>query len=330
MFTIDDARNIVIKIKQLEGVSVNTIHNYEKLFNDFDRYFGEKTDISSLTREDARNFIYWQLNEKVQFLKHKHRKNKPKGVSASSANNYINYAKASFTVLCNEEIVEENIFLDVNRIKEKEKKVETLAIPEINKLLRSLNKGLYSEFRLYTLILTCLDSFGRINEILSLRIDDIDLEAQAITFSNTKNGKLRIVPVSKKTCKTLEELIKENEDFESEYVFLTNHGKQLSPDTARKHLRDVTKRIGLSHITGFHIFRHTASEMFLRGNHNGLGGGSMRVLQKILGHSDLSVTSIYAHVLDSTLKQQHEQFSPLNLIEEKEKRKTRTRRGIVK
>ncbi|MEX3711229.1 tyrosine-type recombinase/integrase [Cytobacillus horneckiae] len=320
IFTIDDARNIVIKVKKLEGLSTYTIDNYEKLFNDFDRFFGEKTDVATLTRDDAKEFIYWQLNDKIQFLNHKYRKVKPKGVSVSTVNTYINYAKATFTVLVNEEIVEENIFENVNNIKEKEKKIETLSVEDIKNFLRSLNKSWYSEFRMFVLVHTLLDSFGRINEVLSIRIDDIDFEKQAITFQNTKNGKIRIVPISKKTIKLLEELIEETEDFESEYLFLTHHGNPMSPDTARKHLRGLSKRVGLEHITGFHIFRHTASEMFLRQN------GSMRVLQKILGHAEISTTSIYAHVLDQTIKQQHEQFSPLNLIDDKERRKTRTGR----
>src|SRR3954466_12425745 len=145
IFTVDDARNIVLKIKQLEGVASNTIFQYEKLFNDFDRFYGEKTDIAALTRDDAREFIYWQLNEKVQFANHKYRKTKPKGVSIGTANTYLQYAKGAFTILVNEEIVEENIFGNVNNIKEKEKKIETLSVEEINKLLRSLNKGWYSE-----------------------------------------------------------------------------------------------------------------------------------------------------------------------------------------
>lgn len=322
-FTIDDAREIVLKVKQLEGLSKWTIENYEKLFNDFDRFFGEKTDVSSLTRDDARNFIYWELNEKVQWLKNKSHKDKKKGVSKSTLNTYLNFAKAAFKILMDEGIVEENIFDTTNPIKDREKQVETLPIEDINKLLRSLDKSLYSEFRMYVLIKTCLDSFGRIGEILSLKKSDIDFEKQAITFNQTKSGKIRIVPISREVCKLLSELIEENEDFNSDYVFLSTFGNQLKPDTARKHLRVITQRIGLDHLTGFHVFRHTASELFLRQN------GSIRVLQKILGHSEITTTSIYAHVLDDTIKQQHNQFSPLNLIDEKEKRKT-TRKGKLK
>jgi integrase/recombinase XerD len=325
IFTIDDARNIVLKIKGLDGVSFNTIANYEKLFNDFDRFFGEKTDISTLTRDSVRDFIYWQLNEKIQFKNHKYMKNKKKGVSISTVNTYIGFAKAAFSVLVDEEIVEENIFEETSNIKQKEKKIETLTIDDINKLLRSLNKGFYSEFRAYVLFHTLLDSFGRIAEVLSIRKQDIDFERHAITFQNTKSGKVRIVPITKKTVNLLQELINETEDFESEYIFLTHHGKPLRPNTARKHLNEIVKRIGLEKkINGFHVFRHTASEMFLRQN------GSMRILQKILGHSSIDVTSRYAHVLDQTIKEQHEQFSPLNLIDDKEKRKTKTRKGRVK
>lgn len=320
--TIDDARNIVIKIKELEGLSPSSIHNYEKLFNDFDRYFGEKTDIASLTVENARDFVYWQLNSKLQFAMSKRRKNKKKGVSKRTANIYLTYAKSTFSILIKEKIVSENIFDSIGSIKYKEKKIETLTPCDIKKLLRSLDKSLYSEFRMYVLIHTILDSFGRINEVLSIRINDIDFDKYAITFSNTKNGKIRIVPVSKKTIKLLKDLIEEVEEFNSEYIFLTNHGKLMSPDTARKHLRMITSRIGLEHVTGFHIFRHSASEMFLKQN------GSIRVLQKILDHSDLSTTSRwYAHVLDETVRKQHDEFSPLNLIEEATVRKTKTRRA---
>jgi integrase/recombinase XerD len=71
-----------------------------------------------------------------------------------------------------------------------------------------------------------------------------------------------VVPITKKTVKLLEELIEETSDFESEYIFLTHHGKPLTPDTARKHLRDITKRMRLEKITGFHIFRHTRVKCF--------------------------------------------------------------------
>jgi integrase/recombinase XerD len=322
-FTIDDARNFVLKVKKLEGCTESTLRNYEKVFNDFDRFFGEKTNIKTLTVDDARNFMYWQLNEKTQYLNQPTWKNKKKGVSVNTANMCLNFAKGVFRVLKDENIVEENIFQNIRRIKDSEKKIETLTPQEISRLLRSLDLKLYAEFRTYVMIHVLLDTFRRIGEVLSLTWEDVDFEHQCITFKNTKNKKTRIVPISKKTVKLLQEWYDEIEEFDSEYVFLTNTGTPLDANTFRKNLYRYTKRAGIKKRVHPHLFRHSASEMFLRQN------CSIRVLQKILGHSDLAVTSRYAHVLDSTIREQHQQFSPLNLIEEKEKRKIK-RKGVVK
>ncbi|WP_169714073.1 tyrosine-type recombinase/integrase [Domibacillus enclensis] len=74
-----------------------------------------------------------------------------------------------------------------------------------------------------------------------------------------------------------------------------------------------------------HLFRHTASKLFLE------RGGSMRVLQKILGHRDIQTTMIYSHVFDLTIKNQHEQFSPIKHLDEKQGYKTRTnKKGRLK
>ena len=51
-----------------------------------------------------------------------------RGVTINTANTYLNYAKSVFTILLNEEIVEENIFNNKNNIKEKEKKIDTLSV----------------------------------------------------------------------------------------------------------------------------------------------------------------------------------------------------------
>jgi integrase/recombinase XerD len=322
LLTVDDAREIVMKIKKLEGLTKNSLLNYEKLFNDYDRFFGEKTDISSLTSQDATNFIHWQLHKKIQFQNVKNGRYKKIGVSIGSANTFINYSKAAFSVLVNESIVQENIFQNVQRIKEKERKIDVLTVDEVKTLLKSLDKALYSEFRLYTCIHLLLDSFGRIQEICSLKHSDVNFEGRVITFTDTKNGKIRRVPISKRTIKLIEEMIEENAEFDSEYIFLTNHGKPLRPDTFRKHLKEVTERLGFKKRIHPHLFRHSASEMFLKQN------GSVRVLQSILGHHSLDVTMRYAHILDETIKEQHDLFSPLKLIDEIEKRKTK-RKGKV-
>ncbi|MGM0874905.1 MAG: tyrosine-type recombinase/integrase [Bacillota bacterium] len=72
----------------------------------------------------------------------------------------------------------------------------------------TFNKGSYCEFKAYVIIHTLIDSFGRIDEVLSIRQSDIDFESKSVIFSKTKSGKIRIIPMSMKTLQLIEELIK--------------------------------------------------------------------------------------------------------------------------
>lgn len=279
----------MIKIKQIEGVADETINAYHRLFNDFDKFFGEGTDVTKLTEDDAIDYVHWQLNEKTPYefssrqdLKHE------KGVSVKTANSYLIMAKSAFNVL-NQRGITDHIFKDIKTIKEHEKQIDTLTVNEINKLFKEFDKTLYTEFRDYVICNVLLDGFARIGETLEVRVDDIDFDKKAITFKRTKGKRIRTVPLSNQTLKLLEELIEENEEFDTDYVFLTIFGEQLDTDTFRKRLDDIAERAEIKTNVYPHIFRHTASKMFIE------QGGNLRVLQLILGHASVETTQRYAH-----------------------------------
>lgn len=317
--TFKQGRDLVFRVKKLEGCSPRTIENYNKVFNDFQQCFGGRKHINNVTVDDARKFIEWQLNEKVQFLNARGRRERKIGVSVVSANTYLGFAKGAFEVFVQDGIIETNPFRPLKKIKEQERKVDTLTPLEIKEILKALDKTWYADFRDFVVIHAMLDTFGRINEICNLQKDDIDYESGAVTFQKTKNNRFRIVPVSSKMLRLIDQLNDETEEFDSPYIFLSNQGKRLHPDTFRKHLREVVAKTTITKRVHPHIFRHTASTLFLA------EGGSIRALQKILGHRDISTTMIYGHMLDSTIKDQHERFSPLRSIEMAEQIKTRTR-----
>ncbi len=315
--TWSEGRELVIRIKTLEGRATRTIESYTKLFNDFERCFGVRKYMTNVTQDDARKFIEWQLNEKTQFLKVRFRKDKKIGVSVVSANSYLRNAKSAYEVLINEGVMEENPFRNINKIKEKKKIIETLSLTELKELLNTYDKTWYVGFRDYVIINVMLDTFGRINEICHLKKSDIDFEKGLVTFTVTKNGSYRIVPVTKKVLRLLKELNNETEEFNSPYIFISSHGTQLQPDAFRKTLRDTIAKTSITKRVHPHIFRHTSASLFLA------NGGSVRALQKILGHADISTTMIYSHMNNDVLKNQHEQYSPLQQIDEHRKIKTR-------
>ncbi|MEG8977349.1 tyrosine-type recombinase/integrase [Priestia megaterium] len=326
LVTIEDAKQVVIKIKALEGMSKITIQLYDLVFSDLKLYFGGNKMLQEIDVNEAREFLSWQLNEKILHKNSNIRQISTKGLKPSSANTYLIKLRSAFSLLIKEGFLTKNVFQEIKNIKFPQKKVKTLTGEEIKQILNSFNKDYYSQFRSYVALHTLLDSMGRVNEILHLREEDIDFERRSITFQNTKSNKFRIVPISRKTVKLLQELIVENnETFESEYIFLTNHGKRLCADTFRTHVNRILKENNIERQFHPHLLRHTASEMFLRQS------GNIRVLQQILGHADLTITSrTYAHVLDSTIRDQHDKYSPINLIDESTKKVVKRHRNREK
>src|SRR5699024_10975487 len=319
-FTLKEARELVIKIKKLDGMADSTILTYHRVFNDLEQYFkSDKIDVKSLTVNDARDYVSYQLHEKTPY-KNSSRQDyaNTKGISISTTNHYIIMCRAIFNVLEQEEIIENNIFKKVNIIKQDEEEIETLTIDELKRLFKTFDKRNYVDFRNLVACHVMLDAFSRVSETLSIKHSDIDLKKGAITFKRTKGRKIRTVPISRETLRLIKELIRENEVFDTDYVFLTIFGEQLDSDTFRKDLYRAADKADIKKNVYPHLLRHTASKMFME------DGGNIRVLQLILGHASVETTERYAHVLDSTVADIHENYSPISRL--KKRSKTRTSR----
>ncbi|MEM1501895.1 hypothetical protein RG959_00590 [Domibacillus sp. 8LH] len=94
--SVEKAREIVIRVKKIEGLSKHTIENYNKLFNDLERCFAKNKYMENFSISDARRFLEWQLTEKQQFQGVRWGREKKIGVSVSSANSYLRLAKGHF------------------------------------------------------------------------------------------------------------------------------------------------------------------------------------------------------------------------------------------
>jgi integrase/recombinase XerD len=97
--------------------------------------------------------------------------------------------------------------------------ITILTVEELKKLLSIPDKRRYSDFRDYVLMNLLLDTFLRISEALSLTVNDVDFASKviAVRTENAKSRKARFVPIKHTTANLLRELIKENEEFESDY-----------------------------------------------------------------------------------------------------------------
>lgn len=305
ILSLENMLESVLKSKIIEGVSTQTLRNYKKTFAQFKGYLEdiEVDNVLNLTQSNAKDFVYFMIQ---------------KDLKPATINTYIRYIKSAYNLLSDEGTVE-NIFKGIKQVKVDEKSIDVLSVEEIKELLKAMDLGSYTEFRDYVFIHVLIDTFSRIGETLALTKKDVDLVNHTVTFNKTKSRKLRTVPISKTTVKLLKKLIKETEEFESEYIFLSwngkpmeNSGRQLSTK-----LKEYAKRAGIKKRVHPHLFRHSASAHFLKET------GNIRVLQKILGHSDISITQRYSHILDSTVHDLHDKYSIINAFENTKKRKTK-------
>lgn len=139
----------------------------------------------------------------------------------------------------------------------------------------------------------------RISELCNIKVKDIDMQARLLKIFG-KGSKERIIYIGNdnviKILNNYMNLYKE-EIKTSEFLFLNKFNDRLSEQAVRIFLKKIEQELGENvHITP-HMFRHTFATMLLEKDVD------IRYIQKILGHSSISVTEIYTHVSSSKQKE---------------------------
>ena len=90
----------------------------------------------------------------------------------------------------------------------------------------------------------------------------------------------------------------------NDYLFLNNHGKQMTRQGFFKILKKIAEENEINKDFSPHTLRHSFATHLL--NH----GADLRSIQELLGHSDISTTQIYTHVSNKKLKEKYNEFHP--------------------
>jgi len=186
-----------------------------------------------------------------------------------------------------------------------------LRLEEVEKLLEQPNQktplGLRDRAMLEVLYSTGL----RVSELTSLRITDLDTKVGCVRCIG-KGDKERIVPVGRKALGIVErylregrpELVKAGRGGAGSYLFVNRRGGQISRVGVWKILSAYGRRAGLRVPLTPHMLRHSFATHLLE------RGADLRSVQLMLGHSDISTTQIYTHVVEERLKQIYKAHHP--------------------
>jgi integrase/recombinase XerD len=153
------------------------------------------------------------------------------------------------------------------------------------------------------LIIVLLDTGCRIEEVLSLRAADCDLDNLLFTVSG-KGRKQRKILFSFEPRRHLSRFLVDLHP--EQLVFATRRGRKLGRRNVLRDVRLLCQRLGvIPPERTLHAFRHTFAIHYLR------KGGSVFHLQKVLGHSTLEMTRRYANLLTEDLQAVHQKISLL-------------------
>ena len=187
----------------------------------------------------------------------------------------------------------------------KRKIPDVLSKEEQKKLLDVFNTRYISSHRNKVMIKLMLNSGLRLSELIHLSWKEVNLQTGRLKVVSGKGDKDRILWINESTLDTLREWRNRQNDKlgDIKLVFTTKSGKKIRPGDIRKMVYTYAKKAGIKDKqVSPHTFRHTFATDLLRETKN------LRLVQKALGHSNISTTQIYTHIVDEELEKALREF----------------------
>ena len=161
------------------------------------------------------------------------------------------------------------------------------------------SKGHQGPVRDQCIILVALKTGLRVSELCNLKLVDLDLKPRGVSYlivRSGKGGKLRSIPFGVNLKNTISDYI-EYRIKDSEYVFPSDKRDHMSSSAIQKAFKKWAKKAQLPSRFSIHSLRHTAAtRIYIASGYN------LRLVQVILGHAQITTTSIYSAVINPDLE----------------------------
>ena len=271
--------------------SKNTIDSYKRDLLKFYNYF--KVDsVQNIDKDDVKKYLKY-LNEE--------------NMNERSIARNISSLKSFYKFLIIEKYVKDNPLDSISSPKLGKKLPNTLTEEDINKLLDIKLNDNYS-YRNKAMLELMYATGLRVSELVNLKVYDINLD-EAIVKTMGKGSKERIIPIGDYAITALRIYIDEYRSslFKrdvNDYLFLNNHGRKMTRQGFFKIIKKLALEQGIKKDFSPHTLRHSFATHLL--SH----GADLRIIQELLGHSDVSTTQIYTHMSNEQLEETFKKYHP--------------------
>lgn len=274
--TLFDFCKMWLDTKVSQNVAKSTYKNYESNVRTIILPFFKNRILQTISKTDVEKF-QTKLIEK----------HNPKGVNIVVMN-----LKAIFKEAIKEGYLLKSPCEYVKSIKSDAKHEVFWTKSEIDQFLKSVFNDHF-----YDLYLVAMNTGMRKGELAGLCWDRIDFSNNTISITRTrdrnelkertKTNVIRVVPMNELVRSTLLKIFKNRTA--SNFVFLDHRNEPINPHHLYRNFNNAQKLAGLPRQIRFHDLRHTFASQYI------INGGSIYDLQKFLGHTDIAMTTRYAH-----------------------------------
>lgn len=296
--SIQEAHEQFLKKCAVKNLSQSTIKTYNDHFKIFAKFVDESQPIKNIKPDTVDDFIlYLRDNYNCQDV---------------TINSHLRSLRAFLYYCMDMKMLSE---FKVSLIKAEKKIKETYTDAELERLLEKpdMGKCSFSTYKTWVFENYLLATGNRISTALNVQIKDVDIKNGVIRLAKTKNRKQQIIPLSNALSEILVEYLAVRQGSPDEYLFCGAYGLKGNTRTFQDLVAKYNKKRGVEK-TSCHIFRHTFAKHWI------LAGGDIFRLQKILGHSDLSVTREYVNMFGADLQMDFERFNPLDQLKANQKK----------
>ncbi|WP_279159778.1 site-specific tyrosine recombinase XerD [Thomasclavelia cocleata] len=277
-----------------KGLSKNTIIAYISDLKKFSIYLNDSFQINKtddLSKEHIRLYL----------------KELGKTNTSASITRKLVSLRMFFNFLIKEKIIDVNIISNFDLPKINKKLPVILSTTEMQEILETIKINDHISCRNRCMLELMYATGLRVSELINLNVSSINLYMGYIKVIG-KGDKERIVPIGEIAKIILEIYLNQYRDKfikkESSLLFFNNHGNKLSREEFYIILKQVINKTSINKKISPHTIRHSFATHLLE------NGADLRSIQELLGHSDISTTTIYTHISNQKIKNEYQQFHP--------------------
>lgn len=254
-----------LNVLDLRGRAESTLETYKYVLGEFIRLVDRK--FQRIKVRDVRNYI---------------KAMKDKGNCKNTISTKISILKSLFKWLSREDYIKKNIMDKIIKPKTEDKSRKFLTEEEIEKI-RQVDMKLIDR-----VLFEVLYSSGiRVSEVVNLNWEDINFTTRELKVKQGKGSKDRVTFLSIKAILLLRKY-RRNRNDSDKCVFRSNYRRRMSKSSIIRHIKEITRKADIGKKVTPHHLRHSCATHLLK------SGMSLDMVQKVLGHSKVSTTQLYA------------------------------------